>query len=252
MGRSEGECRSAQHEGAPVRFGAMILAAGRGERMRPLSDACPKPLLAAGGRPLIHWQIDALREAGFTDIVVNASHLAQKLVDALGDGSALGVRIAWSLEPVPLETAGGIATALPLLPAGPALVVSGDVWSRFDYASLLPRMRAMAADAAPPRAYLVMVPNPPFHPQGDFALRDGRVYDDNGGRLTFGSIGVFDTALFRGLPRGEYRKLRPLFEQWIAAGIVSGERWDGPWANVGTPADLALLDAALAAQPKDS
>lgn len=232
-------------------FGAMILAAGRGERMRPLSDACPKPLLAVGGRPLIAWQIHALRAAGFTDIVVNASHLAQRLVDALGDGSALGVRIAWSLEPEPLETAGGIATASPLLPEGPALIVSGDVWSRFDYASLLPRMRAMANAAAPPRVHLVMVPNPPYHADGDFALRDGQVHDGGGARLTFGSIGVFDTALFRGLPRGEYLRLRPLFEQWIAAGIVSGERWDGPWANVGTPSELAELDAALAAQTKD-
>jgi len=226
-------------------FGAMILAAGRGERMRPLSDGCPKPLLPAGGKPLIVWQIEALRRAGFTDLVINAAHLSDRLVDALGDGRSFGVRIAWSIEPEPLETAGGIATASPLLPAGPALVVSGDVWSRFDYASLLPRMRAMAAGAPVPRVHLVMVPNPAFHPGGDFALRDGRLRDDGEPRLTFGSIGVYDTALFRELPRGVKLKLLPLFRRWIGEGVARGERHDGRWANVGTPADLAELDREL-------
>ena len=230
-----------------VAFGAMILAAGRGERMRPLSDRCPKPLLAVGGRPLIAWQIDALRDAGFTDIVVNASHLAQRLVDALGDGSALGVRIAWSLEPEPLETAGGIATAMPWLPEGPVLVVSGDIWTRFDYASLAARGDAMAGAAAPPRAHLVMVPNPPFHPSGDFALEGSQIRRTGPTMLTFGNIGVYDTALLRELPRGVRLKLLPLYHDWIARGLVSGERYDGPWANVGTPADLAALDAALTA-----
>jgi MurNAc alpha-1-phosphate uridylyltransferase len=234
-------------------FGAMILAAGRGERMRPLSDGCPKPLLPVGGKPLIVWQIEALRQAGFTDLVINAAHLADQLVAVLGDGSPFGVRIAWSIEPEPLETAGGIATALPLLPEGPALIVSGDVWSRFDCASLLPRMRAMRAAAAAPRVHLVMVPNPPFHAEGDFALRDGRLENDGGIRLTYGNIGVYDTALFRHLPRGVKLKLLPLYRQWIAAGIVSGELYAGPWANIGTPDDLARLDLALqptTARPK--
>ena len=226
---------------------AMILAAGRGERMRPLSDATPKPLLGVGGKPLIVWQIEALARAGFDELVINAAHLAAQLTDALGDGSALGVRIAWSVEPEPLETAGGIATAMPLLPPGPVPIVSGDLWTGFDFATLRERIAAMRASPAPPRVHLVMVPNPPFHPQGDFALQDGTIRRDGPQRLTFGNIGVYDTALFRELPRGVKLKLLPLYHDWIARGLVSGERYDGPWANVGTPAELAALDARLAA-----
>ena len=227
----------------------MILAAGRGERMRPLSDTTPKPLLRAGGKPLIAWQIEALVRAGLTDIVVNASHRASQLVDALGDGRAFGARIAWSREAEPLEVAGGIATALPLLPAGPVIVVSGDVWSAFDLASLIPRAQAMARNAAAPRAHLVMVPNPPYHPAGDFALRGNAVVSGDTLTLTFGNIAVYDGALFAGVARGVKRKMLPLFNAWIAKGIVSGERYDGPWANVGTPDDLAALDARLARAP---
>ena len=225
----------------------MILAAGRGERMRPLSDAVPKPLLAVGGKPLIVWQIEALARAGFRNLVINAAHLAPQLMAALADGAAFGVRIAWSLEPEPLETAGGIATAMPWLPEGPVLVVSGDIWTRFDYASLAARVDAMARAAAPPRVHLVMVPNPPFHPSGDFALEGSQIRRTGPTMLTFGNIGVYDTALLRELPRGVRLKLLPLYHDWIARGIVSGERYDGPWANVGTPADLAALDAALTA-----
>ena len=226
-------------------YGAMILAAGRGERMRPLSDAMPKTLLPAGGRPLIVWQIEALARAGFREIVINAAWLAPQLVAVLGDGDAFGVRIRWSLEPDPLESAGGIATALPLLPPGPALIVSGDVWTQFDYAALTARADAMARDPQPPRVHLVMVPNPDFHPQGDFVLNGGHIELDGGSKLTFGNIGIYDTALFRELPRGVKLKLLPLYRDWIARGWVSGERFDGPWANVGTPSDLEALDRRL-------
>ena len=225
--------------------GAMILAAGRGDRMRPLSDATPKPLMPVGGKPLIAWQVEALARAGFRDIVINAAWLAPQMVAALGDGDAFGVRIRWSLEPYPLETAGGIATAVPLLPPGPALIVSGDIWTRFDYATLASRADAMARSAASPRVHLVMVANPPFHPDGDFALADGRIGLEGERKLTFGNIAIYDTALFRELPRGTKLKLLPFFRDWIARGWVSGERFDGPWANVGTPADLAALDRQL-------
>jgi len=226
-------------------IGAMIMAAGRGERMRPLSDATPKPLLVVGGKALIVWQIEALVRAGCTDIVVNVSHHARQFADALGDGNAFGARLSWSYEPEPLETAGGIATALPLLPDGPLLVVSGDVWTAFDYGTLLPRARAMAADAAAPRVHLVMVPNPPYHPAGDFALQGERIVATAEPRLTFGNVALYDAALFAGLARGVKLRLLPLFNAWIAQGIVSGERYAGPWANVGTPADLAELDTRL-------
>jgi len=228
-------------------IGAMILAAGRGERMRPLSDTTPKPLLQAGGKPLIGWQIEALAKAGFRDIVVNAAHLQQKFVDALGDGRAYGVRLRWSFERTPLEVAGGIATALPLLPPGPALIVAGDVFTAFDYRSFRERAQAMARNATAARAHLVLVPNPPYHPDGDFALVDGRVALDGVPRQTYASIGVYDTALFRELPRGSPLKLLPYLERWIADGQVSGETFAGAWANVGSPADLAQLDAELTA-----
>lgn len=230
-------------QGQPI--GAMILAAGRGERMRPLSDAIPKPLLCAGGQPLIVQQIAALRRAGIVDVVINASHLADQLVGALGDGRELGVRIQWSIEPEPLETAGGIATAYPLLPHGIVAVVSGDIWTSFDYGPLLARAQLMASGAHAARAHLVMVPNPPYHPSGDFVLDGERIRLDGAPRVTFGNIALYDSRLFAELPRGLKLKLLPLFEQWIKAGIVSGELYTGGWANVGTPEDLAALDAVL-------
>ena len=223
----------------------MILAAGRGERMRPLSDACPKPLLEAGGKPLIVWQIEALARAGFRDIVVNAAHRAEELVAALRDGSAFGVSLRWSLEPVAYETAGGIATALHLLAPGPFLVVSADIHTDFDYASLRPRATAMANDPALPRAHLVMVPTSTRHPTGDFFVEGGMLRESGGEKLVYGNIALHDTALFAELKPHTRIKLLPLWQQWIARGQVSGERYDGGWMNVGTPDDLAQLDAAL-------
>ncbi len=227
---------------------AMILAAGRGERMRPLSDAMPKPLLPVGGKPLVAWQLEALARAGYRDIVINAAHLATQLVAALGNGREFGVRIAWSLEPERLEAAGGIATALPLLPAGPVLFVSADIWTTFDYASLLSRAAAMADDPAAPRAHLVMVPLAPWHAEGDFALRNGALALDGGPRFIYGNIGLHDTALFRELPRGVPLRLLPLWRDWIGRGLVSGELYEGPWANVGTPDDLHRLDTEISAR----
>jgi MurNAc alpha-1-phosphate uridylyltransferase len=224
----------------------MILAAGRGERMRPLSDTTPKPLLVAGGKPLIVWQIEALARSGYRDIVVNVAHRAEQFVAVLGDGAAFGVTLSWSVEPEPLEVAGGIATALPLLPAGPVLVVSGDVYTSFDYASLRTRAEAMAGDATGARAHLLLVPNPPYHPEGDFALVEGLVALEGRPRHTYASLGLFDTALFDELPRGRKLKLLPYLQRWIADRRVSGETFTGTWANVGTPQELADLDTQLA------
>ena len=225
---------------------AMILAAGRGERMRPLSDAIPKPLLRVGGKPLIAWQIERLVAAGFTDLVVNVAHLGAAIEASLGDGRAFGATIRYSRETEPLEVAGGIATALPLLDAQVALIVSGDLYTDFDYRSLEPRLAAMKSTREPPHAHMVMVPNPDYHRDGDFALIDGALSLVAAPRLTFGNIALYRSSLFEGLPRGEKARILPLYRDWIRQGWVSGERFDGGWANVGTPDELAVLDARLA------
>jgi N-acetyl-alpha-D-muramate 1-phosphate uridylyltransferase len=226
---------------------AMILAAGRDERMRPLSDSTPKPLLTAAGKPLIVWQLEKLVAAGFNDIVINVAHRGETVESALGDGSRFGAAIRYSREPEPLEVAGGIATALPLLGDGVVLIVSGDLYTDYDYPRLAPRAQAMAATDAPPHLHMVMVPNPAYHPAGDFALADGRLVLDGAARTTFGNIALYRTTLFRELPRGEKLKILPLYRKWIDCGWASGELYTGTWANVGTPRDLALLDAALGA-----
>ncbi|KDB07946.1 Nucleotidyl transferase [Burkholderia sp. lig30] len=228
---------------------AMIFAAGRGERMRPLTDTCPKPLLEAGGKPLIVWQIERLAQAGIETIVINHAWLGAQIEATLGDGSRWGVRLAYSAEDEALETAGGIAQALPLLErgGGPAVfvAVSGDVFCEFDYRTLAAHAAQMAASAEP-AMHLVMVPNPPFHPAGDFALgASGALSLAGDVRLTFGNIGLYDTRMFRDLAAGTRRALTPYYRAAIEAGRATGERYDGPWENVGTPAQLGELDLRL-------
>ncbi len=224
---------------------AMILAAGRGERMRPLTDATPKPLLLAGGKPLIVWHIEALVRAGIRDLVVNHAHLGRMIEAALGDGARFGARIAWSPEAEALETAGGIANALPLLGDGPFLVVNGDIACDCDFAPLAARAQTLRASGL--LAHLLLVPNPPHHPQGDFVLREGRVVSGNEGRLTFSGIGLYEPALFAGIARGARARLAPLLRAAMDEGRVGGELHGGRWLDVGTPERLAQLDRELSA-----
>jgi MurNAc alpha-1-phosphate uridylyltransferase len=218
---------------------AMILAAGRGERMRPLTDSTPKPLLAAGGKPLIVWLIEALAVAGCRDIVINHAHLGARIEAALGDGSVWGVRIAYSREGEALETAGGIATALPLLGDAPFVAVNGDIHCDFDFARLA---GALPEDAD---AHLVLVDNPPHHPRGDFTLAHGRLGNGDAPRLTFAGIGVYRPRLFAGIAPRTRAPLAPLLRAAADRGALSGERHGGLWTDVGTPERLAELDARL-------
>jgi N-acetyl-alpha-D-muramate 1-phosphate uridylyltransferase len=214
---------------------AMLLAAGRGERMRPLTDATPKPLLPVGGKPLIVHLIAGLARAGFHDIVVNLSWLGGRIREALGDGARYGVQIAYSQEgPVPLETGGGVLQALPLLGPQPFLVVSADIWTDFDFGRL-------ALDAGAD-GRIVLVPNPPFHPAGDFALDGDLVIERSSARLTYANIGVYRPELFALCTPGRFR-LAPLMRQAIAAQRLRGELYQGEWLNIGTPAQLSALDA---------
>jgi MurNAc alpha-1-phosphate uridylyltransferase len=238
-------------------FKAMILAAGLGERMRPLTDQTPKPLLQAGGKALIVWQIERLRAAGFTNLVINHAHLGQQIEDVLGDGTIFGVRIQYSREPQPLETAGGIATARDLLGNTPFLVTNGDVYADFEYARLQPVLAVMAADENH-RAHLVLVNNPPHHPKGDFAIAKGLVLlpspASGGGAggegveaLTFSGIGCYRPELFADVASGHKAKLAPLLKAAMLQGQVTGEHFAGRWEDVGTPARLTALDEELRA-----
>ncbi|MGL5661798.1 MAG: N-acetylmuramate alpha-1-phosphate uridylyltransferase MurU [Aeromonas sp.] len=217
---------------------AMILAAGRGERMRPLTDQLPKPLLAVGGKPLIVHHIEKLKSAGVTELVINHAWLGQKLVESLGDGSALGVTINWSAEESALETAGGIVQALPLLGTAPFLVINGDTWLDLDYGSLVDQ--PLGDDLA----HLWLVPNPPQHPAGDFSLQAERVIDTPA--LTFSGVGVYDPSAFAHLTHGA-RKLAPLLREWMAQGRVGGSLLAGQWRDIGTVDRLRELDAQLLA-----
>jgi N-acetyl-alpha-D-muramate 1-phosphate uridylyltransferase len=219
---------------------AMILAAGRGERMRPLTDMQPKPLLEAGGKPLIQYHIEALAAAGVRDIVINLAWQGELIRHALGAGERFGVQIRYSAEPQgALETGGGILAALPLLGGEPFLVISGDIWSDFPLGSCLGRL------AATDVAHFVLVPNPDFHEQGDFGLEDGRVLD-RAPRFTYANIAVLRPEFFAGRSAGRF-PLAPLMFDWIRRGQVGGELYQGRWRNLGTPAQLTQLDAELRA-----
>jgi MurNAc alpha-1-phosphate uridylyltransferase len=217
---------------------AMILAAGRGERMRPLTDATPKPLLPAGGKPLIQYHIEALAAAGVRDIVINVAWKGGMIRDALGDGRRFGVTITYSDEgDSALETGGGIFGALPLLGSAPFIVVSGDIWT--DY-----RFESLAAALSPQDlAHFVLVPNPSYHPQGDFGLDRGRVLAE-GERFTYANIGMFSPAFFDGCRPGRFA-LAPLMFTHAREGRTSGELYSGRWFNVGTPSELQLLHESL-------
>jgi len=220
----------------------MILAAGRGERLRPLTDRVPKPLLEAGGKPLIGWHLERLAAAGCREVVINVSHLGERIVARLGDGAAWGLRIAFSREPQALETAGGMALARGLLGPDPFLVVNGDVYCEVDLA----RLRRVAIGER--LAHLVLVPNPPHHPAGDFTLDAGRIGNAVAPRYTYAGIAVIAPALFAGVAAGAKAQLAPLLRAAAERRLVSGELFEGTWLDVGTVERLSALEAYLAAK----
>jgi MurNAc alpha-1-phosphate uridylyltransferase len=224
---------------------AMILAAGRGERMRPLTDHTPKALLRIGDKPLILMIISALLRAGIRDLVINLAHLGEQIVATLGDGAALGVHITYSRETAgeitTLETAGGIAYALPLLGNAPFIAVNADVCSDYDFSVLQAAARRLTA--AGPLAHLVLVDNPPQHPCGDFGLAAGKV-QAAATRHTFSGMGAYHPALFAGVKRGERARLADVLIAAMANEQVTGELYRGQWHDVGTPERLAALDRA--------
>ncbi len=230
----------------------MILAAGRGERMRPLTDSRPKPLLTAGGHMLIEYQINRLAQAGFTEIVINHAYLGEMIADILGNGERYGVHIIYSSELAVLETAGGIANALPLLTDTdlnrPFLAVNGDVYCEFDYAQLLPvlpDMQRRSTDRTGRLAHLVLVDNPAHHAAGDFVVHNGTVALAGEKRLTFSGIGVYHPALFCDVTPGQPVKLAPILRAAIAESRVTGEYFSGVWEDIGTPERLEQLDRQL-------
>ncbi|MEI7430933.1 MAG: nucleotidyltransferase family protein [Betaproteobacteria bacterium] len=226
-----------------------ILAAGRGERMRPLTDTTPKPLLKAGGKALIIWHLERLAACGFREVIINHAHLGAQIEATLGDGQQFGLSIRYSPEPPgALETAGGIAHALPLLGEAPFLVVNGDVWCDWDFS--LARQRADNLGSG--HAHLVFVDNPPQHPDGDFCL-DGETVryaaEATGPTLTYAGTGIFSPNFFNTVPAGAVMKLRPLLDAAIAKGLLCGEHHRGKWVDVGTPQRLAELDKELRQSP---
>ena len=216
---------------------AIVLAAGRGERMRPLTDRIPKPLVPVAGKPLIAYHLEALARAGVRDIVINLSHLGAQIPAALGDGSRFGVRVQYSDEgPVPFETGGGIFNALPLLGPGPFIVVNGDIWTDFDFS-------ALALDPGAD-ARLVLVPNPPHVARGDFGLDGDYVIEGDRDRFTYSGIGVYSPEFFAGCEPGKF-PLLPLLKRALAARRLRGQVYRGEWSDIGTPERLAALEQQL-------
>ncbi|MEO5739000.1 MAG: N-acetylmuramate alpha-1-phosphate uridylyltransferase MurU [Burkholderiales bacterium] len=223
---------------------AMILAAGRGERMRPLTDTTPKPLLEVGGKALIVWIIERLVRAGIEEIVINHAHLGAKIEAALGNGRRFGGRILYSREGTALETAGGIALALSRLGTMPFLVVNGDVYCDMDYRALVTHSEhSLAADTL---AHLVLVPNPAHNPTGDFSIApNGGLMNEGAPRHTFAGIALYRPSLFAGVPAGDRAKLAPLLRDAAANGQATAEILSERWVDVGTPERLAELDRLL-------
>lgn len=217
---------------------AMILAAGRGERMRPLTDRHPKPLLKVDGRALIEWHIEALKDAGIKDILINTSWLGDQIPEYLGDGAYWGVNLTFIHEVEALETAGGIRNALDFFDDEPFVVVNGDVWSEYDYEKLLQQPTK--------KAHIVLVPNPEHHPQGDFQLReDGLVIAEGSERYTFAGIGVYLPEVFADVPRGEPCRLAPVLRELMVEAEVTGELFQGRWFDIGTPERLERLNQSF-------
>jgi len=223
---------------------AMILAAGEGRRMRPLTDRTPKPLIKVAQKTLLERHIEALVNAGFTDLVINASYRADQLAAFCGDGRQWGCRIHLSMEDTPLETAGGIRKALPLLKEEVFAVVNGDIFTNFPLSHLADMK--LGNDLA----HLVMVPNPAHHPKGDFGLNAGRVVASESSKVTFSGLSVMSHRLFDDLDT-EYAPLRPVFDRAIASKRVSGELWPGVWSDVGTPERLSELECLLSGEGRE-
>ena len=232
---------------------AMIFAAGRGERMRPLTDTCPKPLLAVRGRPLIVWHVLNLVRAGITDIVINHAHLGDLIEQTLGDGSQFGARIAYSPEQTPLETAGGVAQARHLLGDEPFVAISGDIYCPyFDFEQVkdvLPEHDMWGVPWPADKrdlAWLYLVKNPDHHPLGDFGVNLYTLTNEGAPLWTFANIGVYRPEIFDGIEPGSHAKLGPLLRQLIGQGRVGGEVYEGDWTNVGTVEQLEALNRPAA------
>lgn len=227
----------------------MILAAGRGERMRPLTDHLPKPLLKIGGKALIEYHLLNLAQAGFQEVIINHAYLGEMIESTLGDGTRYGIKIRYSPEKKVLETAGGIANALPLLSDEtnryPFLVVNGDIYCELDYAVLGQLLRTMHAQGSQQLAHLILVDNPEHHAEGDFELIDGMVCLAKNHSLTFSGMGLYQAELFARVPPGIPAKLAPILRQAMQQKRVSGEYFSGRWVDVGTPERLAKLDQQL-------